>query len=80
MRDDLIVVPVFSAGQRGPTHVRLPASASGLRHDSVIFCEEITTIDRDFLSRGPIGNLSPKLMEAVVRGVRRALGEVVSEL
>ena len=57
----------------------LAAAASGLRHESVIFCEEITTIDRDFLSRGPIGTLSPKLMEAVVRGVRRAIGEVVSE-
>lgn len=79
MRDDLIVVPVFSAGQAGPTHVTLAAAASGLRHDSVIFCEEITTIDRDFLSRGPIGQLSPELMEAVVRGMRRAIGEVVSE-
>lgn len=79
MRDDLIVVPVFSEAQLGPTHVRLPASLGGLKHDSVIFCEEVTTIDRDFLSRGPVGVLSPKLMEAVVRGVRRAVGEVVSE-
>jgi len=79
VRDDLIVVPVFSAGQLGPTRVRLPARSGGLRHDSVIFCDEITTIDHDFLARGPVGTLSPKLIEAVVRGVRRAMGEVVPE-
>ena len=79
MRDDLIVAPVFSAGQLGPTRVVLPARSGGLRHDSVIFCEEITTIDNDFLARGPVGALSPKLMDAVVRAVRRAIGEVVSE-
>jgi len=79
LRDDLIVVPVFSAGQLGPTRVALPARSSGLRHNSVIFCEEITTIDRDFLSRGPVGSLNPKLIDSVVRGVRRAIGEVVPE-
>jgi mRNA interferase MazF len=79
VRDDLIVVPVFSAGQLGPTRVALPSRSSGLRHTSVIFCEEITTIDRDFLARGPVGALSPRVMDAVNRGVRRAIGEVVSE-
>lgn len=79
MRDDLIVVPVFSAGQSGPTRVALPARSSGLRNNSVIFCEELTTIDRDFLARGPVGTLSPKLMDAVIRSVRRAIGEVVPE-
>jgi len=59
--------------------VTLPARSSGLRRNSVIFCEEITTIDRDFLARGPVGSLSPKLMEAVVRSIRRAIGEVVPE-
>lgn len=79
MRDDLMVVPVFSAGQPGPTRVALPARSGSLRHDSIIFCEEITTIDQDFLARGPVATLSPTLMEAVVRGVRRAMGEVVPE-
>jgi len=79
MRDDLIVVPVFSAGQLGPTRVALSARSSGLRHNSVIFCEEITTIDRDFLARGPVGMLSAKLVDGVVRSVRRAIGEVVPE-
>lgn len=79
VRDDLIVVPVFSAGRAGPTRVLVPARSTGLRHHSVIFCDEITTIDRDFLSRGPVATLSPSLMDAIVRGVRRALGEVVPD-
>jgi mRNA-degrading endonuclease toxin of MazEF toxin-antitoxin module len=79
MRDDLIVVPVFSTGKEGPTRVVMPAGSIGLRHDSIAFCDAITTIDRDFLFRGPVGTLSQSLIDAVVRGVRRALGDVVAE-
>jgi mRNA-degrading endonuclease toxin of MazEF toxin-antitoxin module len=79
MRDDLIVVPVFSTGREGPTRVMVSARSTGLRHDSIAFCDEVTTIDRDFLFRGPVGTLSKSLVHAVVRGVRRALGDVVAE-
>jgi mRNA-degrading endonuclease toxin of MazEF toxin-antitoxin module len=79
MRDDLIVVPVFSGGQLGPTRVAMPAGAGGLRHASVVFCEEIRTIDRDFLARGPVGLVAPNLVDAIIRGVRRAIGEVLPE-
>lgn len=78
--DDLIVVPIFSEGTDGPTHVRLPRGAGGIRRDSVLFCEEITTLDRDFLARGPWGRpVDPDVLGAVVRAVRRALGDVVVE-
>ena len=80
MQDDLIVVPVFTAGRPGPTRVTLSRGSSGLRHDSLAFCEEVTTIDRDFLQRGPIGVLSAELMSAVIRGVRRAMGEVLPRI
>ena len=80
MTDDLIVVPLFSRGGPGPTRVPLPAGAGGLDHESVVFCEEVSTIDRDFLRRGPLGQrLEAPAMDAVVRGIRRALGEVVPE-
>lgn len=80
MRDDLIVVPVFSAGRIGPTRVSIPAGSGGLRNDSVMFCEELTTIDRDFLNRGPLGTrLTGELMEKIVRAIRRAVGEIVPE-
>ncbi|MGH9076016.1 MAG: type II toxin-antitoxin system PemK/MazF family toxin [Acidimicrobiales bacterium] len=80
LRDDLIVIPAFSRGRLGPTRVRLPAGAGGLEHQSVLFCEEITTLDRDFLHRGPLGRRLPAdVMGVVVRGVRRAIGETVPE-
>jgi len=80
LRDDVIVIPVFSAGKTGPTRVSLPAGAGGLRRRGLLFCEEITTIDRDFLDRGPLGpQLSGQLLDMVVRAVRRALGDVIFE-
>lgn len=80
LRDDVIVIPVFSAGKTGPTRVSLPAGAGGLRRPGFLFCEEIKTIDRDFLSHGPLGpRLAGPILEAVVRAVRRALGNVVFE-
>ncbi len=80
LRDDLIVVPLFSRGRLGPTRVALPAGAGGVPDGGVLFCEEITTIDRDFLANGPIGpRLGARLMGEVVRAVRRAIGEVVPE-
>ena len=80
LRDDLVVIPVFSSGRLGPTRVALTAGTGGLPHDSILFCEEPTTIDRDFLARGPLGStVPPELMDKVLRAVRRALGEVVPE-
>ncbi len=79
-RDDVIVVPVFSRGRQGPTRVLLPAGAGGIRHESVLFCEEITTLADRFVGRGPLGPPVPEtVLEQVIRAVRRALGEVVPE-
>lgn len=68
-----------SGTEEGPTRVVVPGRSTGLRHDSIAFCEDITTIDRDSLFRGPVGTLSQSLIDAVVRGVRRALGDLVVE-
>ena len=78
--DDLIVVPIFSQGADGPTHVRLAKGEGGIKKDSVLFCEELTTLDREFLSRGPwASRVGPDVLDAVIRAVRRAIGETVSE-
>jgi len=80
LADDLMIVPVFSRGADGPTHVRIGGGVGGLKGDGVLFCEELTTIDRDFLSRGPWGPPVPNdVVMAVIRAVRRALGETVPE-
>jgi len=78
--DDIIVVPIFSAGQIGPTRVALRAGVNGLVHDSILFCEEISTLHRTFVIDGPLGDpVGPSVMGRVNRAVRRALGEVVPE-
>jgi len=79
LRDDVIVVPAFSKGRLGPTRVSIQEGTGGLLRDSVLFCEEVTTIDRDFLQRGPLGRpVGLKALAGVVRAVRRAIGEVVA--
>jgi mRNA-degrading endonuclease toxin of MazEF toxin-antitoxin module len=78
--DDLTVIPIFSEGAPGPTRVALAAGNGGIRRDSVLFCEEITTIDRQYLARGPWdGLVDEDALAACIRAVRRALGEVLPE-
>jgi len=80
LTDDVIVVPLFSAARPGPTRVSLASGAGGLRRPGVLLCEEIRTVDRDFLHRGPLGpRLSDPVLKAVIRAVRRALGEPLPE-
>ena len=74
-RDHVMVVPIFSTGNLGPTRLVIPAASSGLRYDSVVFCEELTTIDKAFLQEGPRGRVSQGLLDQVVIAVRRALGD-----
>ncbi|MBV9357387.1 MAG: type II toxin-antitoxin system PemK/MazF family toxin [Chloroflexi bacterium] len=76
-RDHVIGVPIFSQGRLGPTRLAIPADSTGLRHESVLFCEELTTIDTDFLTDdGPRGRVGPELLTQVVVAVRRAIGDL----
>lgn len=75
--DDVLVAPIFSRGESGPTHIPIRRGIGGLDHDSVVFCEEITALDTDFLSGGPWGDPVPgSVLRRVVRGVRIAIGDV----
>lgn len=77
VEDDVLVVPIFTRGEPGPTHVPIRGGTGGLDHDSVIFCEEITTLDLEFLAAGPLGDPVPEsLLRQVVRAVRIAVGDV----
>jgi hypothetical protein len=45
----------------------------------VLYCEEVTTIDKEFLQRGALGpRVEAGTVAAVVRAIRRAIGEVVT--
>jgi mRNA interferase MazF len=80
LTDDVIVVPLFSTGRVGPTRLTLAKGAGGLPRSGVLFCEAVTTIDRDFLDRGPLGpRVSGPVLDAVVRAVRRALGDALPQ-
>ena len=70
-----MAVPIFSTGNLGPTRLVIPAAGTGLRYDSVLFCEELTTIDKAFLEEGPRGRATEQLLDDVVIAVRRALGD-----
>lgn len=73
-RDHLIVVPIYSAGPLGPTRVPLSQGTGGIDHDSVLFCEELATIDRYFLADGPLGPpVSEGLLDLVVAAINIAV-------
>jgi hypothetical protein len=45
-----------------------------VERDSVLFCEEITTIDRDYLDTGPLGPVVPEsLLAQILLAVHHAL-------
>lgn len=77
LADDVTVVPLFSRGEIGPTRVPIRRGTGGLDHDSVIFCEEITTLDVGFLAEGPLGEPVPEsLLHRAVRAIRIAVGDL----
>lgn len=80
LRDHVVVVPIFTSGRLGPTRVALPAGVGGLEHDSVVFCDEITTVHHGFMGQEPLGSRVPGvILKEVVKAIRRAVGNVVPE-
>ena len=72
--DDVVVIPIFSRGQLRRSRVVVRAGMGGIRHDSVLFCEEITTLHHDFLVNGPFGPPLPaRLLKRVLAAVQYAL-------
>jgi mRNA-degrading endonuclease toxin of MazEF toxin-antitoxin module len=74
LTDDVIVVPCFTRGRLGPTRVAVPRGVGGLANDSILFCDEVTTVVLDDLTSGPLGPPVPDdLMAQVVAGVLNAI-------
>lgn len=77
--NDVIVVPTTSAPNFRPHpeyHVHIPAGEGGLVRDSYARCDQVTTIDKSLLARGPLGgSIHQKYRSAIIDAVRAALGD-----
>lgn len=75
LANDVIVVPLTTTLRPAPTHVELPAGEGGLKQTSMAKCEQITTLDKSFLLRGPFaGTVRPSLMLEIEKAIQRAIG------
>lgn len=75
LANDVIVVPLSTTLRPAPTHVELPAGEGGLKETSMAKCEQVTTLDKTFLIRGPFaGTINPPLMRQIEKAIQRAIG------
>jgi len=75
LANDVLVVPLSTTLRPAPTHVELPAGEGGLKDISMAKCEQITTLDKSFLLRGPFaGTISPSRMREIENAIQRAIG------
>ncbi len=75
LADDVLVVPASTTLRVAPTHVRLRKGTGGLPSDSILKCEQVTTLPKRLLSATALGGpLSGRLLEDVERGILRAIG------
>src|SRR4030042_2675003 len=74
LANDVIVVPLTTTLRSAPTHVEIPAGEGGLKETSMAKCEQVTTLDKSFLIRGPFaGVASSSLMGEIEKAIQRAI-------
>lgn len=75
LANDIIVIPLTTTLRPVPTHVLLPTGEGGLSKASMVKCEQITTIDKSFLVRGPFaGKISSEKMSEIEKAINIAVG------
>ena len=75
LADDVIAVPLSTTLRQAPTHVLIEKGNGGLHKDSMAKCEQITTLDKSLLVRGPFaGKLSQEILKEVLKAIMNALG------
>jgi mRNA interferase MazF len=78
LASDVLVIPASTTLRPAPTHVKLAKGIGGVPRDSMLKCEQITTLPKHLLSETALGgNLTARLLEDVERGVLRAIGLAV---
>ena len=74
---DVMVVPLTTTLRTAPTHVQIEQGEGGLSHASMAKCEQLTTLDKTFLLRGPFaGAVRDVTMANIERAIMRAIGNV----
>ena len=78
LANDVMVVPLSTTLRTAPTHVQIEQGEGGLDHPSMAKCEQLTTLDKQFLVRGPFaGKIRDVSMIHVEHAIMRAIGIVV---
>ncbi len=78
LASDVMVVPLSTTLRAAPTHVRIEQGEGGLDHVSMAKCEQLTTLDKEFLLRGPFaGKVRDTTMTEIERAIMRAIGIVI---
>jgi mRNA-degrading endonuclease toxin of MazEF toxin-antitoxin module len=75
---DVIVVPTCSSivNTHPKIHTYLPKGEGGLALDCYARCEQITTVDKSLLQKGPLGAaISDKYLRNIVRCIRQSVGD-----
>jgi mRNA-degrading endonuclease toxin of MazEF toxin-antitoxin module len=67
---DIIVVPLSTTLRQAPTHVLIKEGEGGLSKASMAKCEQVTTIDKALLIRGPFaGKISAGKMKEIEKAL-----------
>ena len=77
LANDVVVVPISTTLRPSPTHVELPKGEGGLDQISMVKCEQITTLEKSFLIRGPFsGAISSRKIDEIEKAIQIAIGIV----
>ena len=78
LANGVIAFPISTTLRKSPTHVELTKGEGGLDQTSMVKCEQITTLNKIFLIRGPFSRtITPMKMTEVERAIQRAVGVVI---
>ncbi len=74
---DILVVPLSTNLRPSPTHVLLQEGEGGLLKKSMAKCEQITTIDKSLLFKGPFADkISGEKMKEIEKAITIAIGVI----